>query len=198
MVGKVTAEMRFGQMMICLRESKLNYLMKETPYSAEITIRKKFLKNVIENAFEKVENLDSDKIERYEVSDKLKQVEKENSLLKQNMKDLERKCGMHEFDLEDMEVKKEALETEKNSLEEQVETVYAENRELRKTNNDLQNELIKARKETKLKSLESTKKFEIVEKSKKEAEDNILMLENVVKVVSRGLGWTRLIAENSR
>ena len=92
MFGKVTAEMRFGQMMICLRESKLNYLLKETPYSAEITIRKKFLKNVIENAFEnikKVDNLDING-ERDEVSDNLKRVEKENALLNQNLKELER------------------------------------------------------------------------------------------------------------
>ena len=173
---KVTAEMRFGQMMICLRESKLNYLLKETPSSAEITIRKKFLKNVIENAFENIEKVDILDIngERDEVSDNLKRVEKENALLNQNLKELERKCGLHEFNLEEMEVKKESLETEKNLLEEQIEEAYSENRELRKTNADLQTEVIEAKSEVKKKSVESTKKCEILEISNKEAKDDIL------------------------
>ena len=63
MVGKITAETRVGQMLICLRESKLNYVVRETPYSAEITIRKKFLKNVSADA---IENENLERIESYE------------------------------------------------------------------------------------------------------------------------------------
>ena len=46
MVGPVKAENVFGQVMICLRMSKLDYLVKEMPYSAYATIRKKFIKSV--------------------------------------------------------------------------------------------------------------------------------------------------------
>ena len=48
MVGpvKVKADNVFGQVMICLRMSKLDYLVNETPYSAYVTIRKKFVKSL--------------------------------------------------------------------------------------------------------------------------------------------------------
>ena len=48
MAVKVSTENAFGQVLICLRMSKLNFLAKETPYSAYITIRKKFVKHVEE------------------------------------------------------------------------------------------------------------------------------------------------------
>ena len=43
---KVKADNLFGQVMICLRMSKLDYLVNETPYSAYVTIRKKFVKSL--------------------------------------------------------------------------------------------------------------------------------------------------------
>ena len=46
MVGKVSAENAFGQVLICLRLSKLNYTVKETPYSGYLTIRKTFVKEM--------------------------------------------------------------------------------------------------------------------------------------------------------
>ena len=88
MVGKITAETRFGQMLICLRESKLNYVVRETPYSAEITIRKKFLKNVNEDA---IENENRKRIESYEEFTK---VEKDNSLMRRNVVELEKEKAL--------------------------------------------------------------------------------------------------------
>ena len=38
-----SAEKVCGQILICLKMSKLNYMVKETPFSAYVTIRKKFL-----------------------------------------------------------------------------------------------------------------------------------------------------------
>ena len=52
MTGEVTAENALGQVLICLRMSKLHYIIKETPYSADVTIRKKFMKSVDGDMFE--------------------------------------------------------------------------------------------------------------------------------------------------
>ena len=46
MASEFTAEKACGQLLICLKMSKLNYIVNETPFSAYITIRKKFLRNV--------------------------------------------------------------------------------------------------------------------------------------------------------
>ena len=46
------AETVFGQVLICLRMSKLDYMIKETPYSAYLTVRKKFAKDVKEEVIE--------------------------------------------------------------------------------------------------------------------------------------------------
>ena len=129
MGGKVTAETRFGQLMIFLRESKLNFVVKETPYSAELTIRKKFLKNVSENAFEN-ENVEN-------IEYKFKQVEHDNSLLRNKVNILEKECGLVKFELEGLEVKFKALVEEKEVLEDKLEDSYSESRELCKINEKL-------------------------------------------------------------
>ena len=134
MGGKVTAETRFGQLMICLRESKLNFVVKETPYSAELTIRKKFLKNVSENAFEN-ENVEN-------IEYKFKQVEHDNSLLRNKVNILEKECGLVKFELEGLEVKFKALVEEKEVLEDKLEDSYSESRELCKINEKLKSVLI--------------------------------------------------------
>ena len=46
MAGKVSKENAFGQDMICLKLSKLNFVLKETPYSGYITVRKQFMKQL--------------------------------------------------------------------------------------------------------------------------------------------------------
>ena len=53
MTGKTIAKNALGQVLICLRMSKLNYVAKETPYSAYVTIRKKFVKDADGNMLEK-------------------------------------------------------------------------------------------------------------------------------------------------
>ena len=104
MVGKVSAENALGQVLICLRMSKLNYIAKETPYSAYVTISKKFVKQVEVDVVEK-ENIEMD-------SDEIRKVDKNNNL-KQKIKDISRRCGMIEFEKENLEVKYEVLRKKK-------------------------------------------------------------------------------------
>ena len=47
MSSEYSAEKACGQVFICLKMSKLNYVVRETPFSAYVTIRKKFMKNVV-------------------------------------------------------------------------------------------------------------------------------------------------------
>ena len=49
MAGEKSPEFACGQILFCLKTSQLNYVVKETPYSAYITIRKRFVKSAIEN-----------------------------------------------------------------------------------------------------------------------------------------------------
>ena len=45
----MSVEMACGQILFSLKTSKLNYMVKETPFSAYVTIRKKFVKNLSNN-----------------------------------------------------------------------------------------------------------------------------------------------------
>ena len=56
------------------------------------------------------------------------------------MKDLSRKCGILEFEKEELEVKYEDMENAKIAMDDQVEEVFASNRELLKTNEELLND----------------------------------------------------------
>ena len=67
-MASVKAENVFGQVLICLRMSKLDYMVKETPYSAYVTIRKKFIKSVDENMIE----MGNGDVERNDALDNLK------------------------------------------------------------------------------------------------------------------------------
>ena len=48
MFGENSAEFACGQLLYNIKMSKLNYMVKETPYSAYITVRKKFVKGVVD------------------------------------------------------------------------------------------------------------------------------------------------------
>ena len=43
MAGETCPHNMCGQILVCLKMSNLNYVVKETPYSAYVTIRKKFI-----------------------------------------------------------------------------------------------------------------------------------------------------------
>ena len=118
MASEFTAEKACGQLLICLKMSKLNYIVNETPFSAYITIRKKFLRNV------KPEDLDTVKPPVESVTDKatIGKLEEEVFKLKQKLEFLYKDNGHLKFELEEQEVKYEALEEEKDSLETNFET----------------------------------------------------------------------------
>ena len=68
MVGEVSAENAFGQVLICLRMSKLNFILKETPYSGYVTIRKKFVKEVDNGVIESENgNVSSETVENVNI-----------------------------------------------------------------------------------------------------------------------------------
>ena len=48
MTSEYSADFACGQIFYCLRNSQLNYIVNETPYSAYITIRKKFIKHCVD------------------------------------------------------------------------------------------------------------------------------------------------------
>ena len=46
MTGEESTEFACGQVLYSLKMSHLNYMVKETPYSVYITVRKKFISGV--------------------------------------------------------------------------------------------------------------------------------------------------------
>ena len=134
MTGKVTAENAFGQVLICLRMSKLNYIINETPYSAYVTIRKKFVKSVAGDMLER------ENVEKAATINDTKHVESDICDLKQKLKVLESECGMLHIEKECTEKKYEALEKENHVLKEQFKEAYGRNRDLIKSNEELSQE----------------------------------------------------------
>ena len=135
MAGRIQAENKFGQLMICLRMSKLDYLVKETPYSAYITIRKKFLKNVVDDNNEAVaeEGVKDDASNVvFGRRDENRAIE-ENNFLKQKLIDLEKNYAMLNIEHDEIETKVKVLEKDKVSLEEELEESFAVSREFKKS-----------------------------------------------------------------
>ena len=98
-VFNFSAEYACGQLLFHLKHSKLNYLLKETPYSAYITIRKKLLKSVDREAFESNANV------QIYTSANLKDVEKENTRLNERNLEVERKFALITNKFEQLEIK---------------------------------------------------------------------------------------------
>ena len=182
MVGTDRAENVFGQVMICLRMSKLDFLVKETPYSAYVTIRKKFIKSANEDLLENrnVGLVDAPKHndEKYEkLSEELKSVQTNHAML--------------QFEYEELELKYEKSEKENIELEDKIEKAFEESRNLQKNVNEIKDDNI---------DIESKYKEEInrnlilqnkidnqittlkkCEKNIKQLTENNMMLENVVE-----------------
>ena len=127
MVGTDKAENVFGQVLICLRMSKLDFLIKETPYSAYITIRKKFVKSVIGN--EEILEIDNVKV-----------IDNQHDKLKETLKSLETRYGMLEFEHEELEMKYEQTKRDYSALEDTIEEAYEESRNLKKNLKELEAE----------------------------------------------------------
>ena len=170
MVGKVSAENALGQVLICVRMSKLNFIVKETPYSLYLTIRKKFVKDV-----------DSDVTENENVWNERENMRNVDTVqnLQQKISDLSIRYGLLEFQKEELEVKYEALDKAKINMEDQIEEVYAINREFSKSNEKLvientelkvENEKIKSEMQN---TLKASQKIKLLEDTNKDLDEKI-------------------------
>ena len=143
-VSDSLAEFACGQLLFSLKNSKLNYLVRETPYSAYITIRKTLLKSFDKKAFEAVTNNTS------ATNVNVKNVEKENSRLKERNLDLEREHALLKIEYEQIEQKFNDLKDIKNELDEKTEDLLEENEKLQKCNATFANDLEKEKGRSKL------------------------------------------------
>ena len=140
MTGENSPNYACGQILFCLKVSKLNYVVKETPYSAYVTIRKKFIRTEDDS--------------HQTVHDNTKMCDNETELLKEKNKDLETKLALARVEFEEKEIYKENLltklserETEienflknEKSLNEQINQAKKENNELRKAFDEVFND----------------------------------------------------------
>ena len=184
MASKTTPENTLGQLLICLRMSKLHYVVKETPYSAFVTIRKKFVKSSNKDVFESENVVKGSTNEQAEFAE----LERENFHQKQKLKELGTECAMLQFEKEELGIKLEAVEKQNVALEDQIEVEMGKNRELFKENEKLRNankDISEKSMKTENKSLESARKLENLKKSLKELDDKVLVMEHILK--NRGL-----------
>ena len=119
MASVISPQNACGQILFSLQMSNLNYVIKETPYSAYITIRKKFARSI-----ETVH-------EPNRVDTKTSDAEKEILGLKERNKDVECRLALARVDFEEKELKYEALEKEKIKVEDELEKMYRDNSDLK-------------------------------------------------------------------
>ena len=120
-----------GQVLICLRMSKLDYMVRETPYSAYVTIRKRFNKHVKE---EPADTASDEKVHGLNANDKIL---KENSFLREKVIQLENDCAILKVEHDEIEIKLKTVEKDKAALEDDVEECLFESRKLRTLNDGL-------------------------------------------------------------
>ena len=180
-----------GQILYSLKMSNLNYLLKETPFSAYITIRKKFIRDT---SIEKLDKLGNDS----SPSD----LEVEVIALRESKKDLETRIEIAKVDFEERELEKESILAKLDKQDEEIEhylknermfseeikVLTIEKEGLKTTIDEISNEKSKhleklKEKECQKSSLEkelgkTKRKFNDLEIVNTELEENILMFEN--------------------
>ena len=197
MAGKVSADNALGQVLICLRMSKLNFVARETPYSAYVTIRKKFVKHVEGEVIDNI-NVENEVIDKVNIEAESVNMDKRTiTNLNEKIKDLLTRNAMLAFEKEEMEVKYETLEKSKIDMDDSIEEVFARNRELSKLNENLVNEngdlkadVERAKIELGKEASKASKKTKLLEDSKRDLEERVLMGENIIE--SRDLEITQL------
>ena len=180
MVGEKSPEFASGNIVYGLKMSRLNYIVKETPYSLYITVRKKFIKDEPED-----QNSDNVRIEeKSDVEKNVKGVENENLMLKKKVDDLGRSYAMLKYENEELDIKLEQLEKEKLSLGDKLDDAYSETRDIQKKMDVTSQAMIDTVKESERLS-KSFEKGKICDDKNvmiiNELEENIMMLENVVE-----------------
>ena len=105
-----------GQILFSLKMSRLNYLVKETPYSAYVTIRKKFIQSheAIQHPFTNMSD-EKDNISKQEMND-----------LEERNYDLETKIAILTIALDEAEDKNKELQRENIKIKDSIEDVYKE------------------------------------------------------------------------
>ena len=128
MLEENSAEFACGQLLYNIKMSKLNYMIKETPYSAYITVRKKFIKGI--GDIKTVETKETKKM-----LDEKSNLEKENMELHEKVTDKDKTIGILEYANEEFEVKNEKLESERIELEDRLKALYSEISHLKQNEN---------------------------------------------------------------
>ena len=150
---KSSAEFACGQILFTLKQSKLNYIVKETPYSAYITIRKNLLTPSVREASE------DETSESIVVSVNDKNIQNENSKLKDRNLDLERMHALLLIEFEELEIKHKELKNINGLLDDKAEELVKENSKLENDNAALGIEFEKEKDKSKVK-LDNFKKEE--------------------------------------
>ena len=129
----MSVEKACGQILFSLKTSNLNYMVNETPFSAYVTIRKKFVKN-----YQTVETV-IDNAPKTNNEESLRRLKKENDLLQKKVKGILTENAQLKFDLEEFEIKFNAMEKENTVLEIKLDEAEVKIKEVEK---DLENSLI--------------------------------------------------------
>ena len=138
---QVSANFACGQLLFNLRNSNLNYLVKETPYSAYITIRKR----LVNEAFEAVEA-----VQTIVTDINVKHVDKENIRLKERNAYVERQYALLKIEFEELEINFNELKDSNNQLDDKAEELFEENSELKKQNVTFVNDIKKEKEISKI------------------------------------------------
>ena len=135
---KMTSDFACGQILFSLKSSQLNYVVKETPYSAYITIRKKFLKSFEESETNNVDRIITREQADRDTKEHLKKVERENLNLRERNTEVERDLALMRIELEEMETKNHDLLDRNSELEDTNEELYRETSHLEQLNREIE------------------------------------------------------------
>ena len=113
MSRETSVEMACEQILFCLKKSNLNYVIKETPFSANVTIRKKFINSANINA------LRNESKRNMEIMENVK-----NQELQMKNKGLLSELGHLRIEFE---IKYKNLENERSSFEKQLNDAMDQN-----------------------------------------------------------------------
>ena len=122
-----SAEFACGKILFVLKNSNLNYKLNETPYSAYITVRKKFVRDTLQNLHQEPV------IEATNLDDK----ENELRTLRNMNNDLKTRLALATVEYEEMEVQKEKWLSEKLKHEDTIEHFMKTEKKMIGENDDL-------------------------------------------------------------
>ena len=195
MSNNIKAHTVCEQLLSILKSSKLNYLVKETPYSAFITIRKRFVKDI----------QDTSDVTLVPGEDKNNDhnLKRENLVLKQRCKSLEVDVGFLKLDKENLELACETLGEENKCLRIEVDKIETDLNVANHEIHDKEEELERKKEEStdiqlgkdflQVQLGKTRIKIEQMEKTLNEKKDDLEVIDNIVK--NKDLEIVRLLSE---